>query len=188
MTCIVGIERDGEVWMGGDSALTDSATMALRVMEDEKIFMNDQMLIGCCSSLRTLQLMRYAFVQPDKGERKDDVSFLATDFMDAVRNMQREKGIMKREADVEVQDAHFLIGYNGRLYVVEDDHQVYRTRDGFAAIGCGSDLALGAMYALRSSTRSPEEIIEIALEAAETFSAGVKRPFHIMKLQVDEAS
>jgi hypothetical protein len=49
---------------------------------------------------------------------------------------------------------------------------------------CGEDIALGAMYACPSL--SPEERIRTALEAAEQFSAGVRRPFIVKKLEVDK--
>jgi ATP-dependent protease HslVU (ClpYQ) peptidase subunit len=55
------------------------------------------------------------------------------------------------------------------------DYQIARPGDEFAAVGCGEDIALGAMYATRHLP--PAKRIEMALEAAERFSAGVRGPF-----------
>ena len=183
MTCIVGVEREGVLYMSSDSAASDPSSLSLRILHDPKVFINDQMLIGCCSSLRVQQLLQHSLVPPDKPERKDDLAYLVTDFMDAVRATQKDKGSMKKEDELETQDSHFLIGYNGRLYYVEDDFQVYRTNDPWAAVGCGADLALGALYATKNSAMAPQERIIIALEAAVEYSAGVRPPFHHLKLE-----
>lgn len=181
MTCIVGIVHEGVVYMGGDSAAADPTSLALRILTDPKVFVNDALVIGCCSSLRILQLMQHSLDIPDKPERKDDLAYLITDVMDAVRAMHKDKGSGKKENELETHDSHFLIGYNGCIYYVEDDFQVYRTPDSFAAIGCGADLALGALYATRNSLMGPKERIYLALEAAAAYSAGVRAPFHILK-------
>jgi hypothetical protein len=66
------------------------------------------------------------------------------------------------------------------------NHLLKRRRYRKAGMGpvCGEDIALGAMYACPSL--SPEERIRTALEAAEQFSAGVRRPFIVKKLEVDK--
>lgn len=181
MTCIVGLEQDGIIYMGSDSAITDSPSMALRIMDDPKICVNDDMIIGCSSSLRILQLMHHALDVPDKPQKKSDLEFLVTDFVDAVRTLQKDKGSMKKENEFETHDAHILLGYNGRLYCMEDDFQIYKIPDKWHAVGCGADLALGAMHATANLRLKPEDRVRMALEAAEAYSAGVRRPFHILK-------
>jgi hypothetical protein len=51
----------------------------------------------------------------------------------------------------------------------------------YDAVGCGADLALGAMFATEGM--APEQRIHAALAAASTFSAGVAPPFTILKLE-----
>lgn len=182
MTCIVGLEHDGVIYMGCDSALSEADTLSSRIIEDKKVFINGNVIIGCASSLRILQLMHYAFIPPENVENKSDMAYLVTDFIDAVRTMHRDRGVMKKENDLETHDSHFVIGLNGILYVVEDDYQVYQTKEKWSAIGGGAEMALGVMYATQyDKTLTPEQRITLALEAAELYNAGVRRPFYVIK-------
>jgi hypothetical protein len=55
--------------------------------------------------------------------------------------------------------------------------------DSFNAVGCGHAYAKAVLWQLRNSfSVSPEKKILYALEAAEHFSAGVRRPFHVMEI------
>lgn len=78
---------------------------------------------------------------------------------------------------------NFLVGYKGKLYNLEADYQVGVPKASFDAVGCGSDLALGAMFATEGLP--PEQRINAALAAASTFSAGVAPPFTILRLEGD---
>lgn len=172
--------------MGGDSAVTDSETMQLRVVRQPKVFINQDFIIGCCSSTRIMQLMQHSFTPPDQPSRKEDIEYLVTDFIDAIRTMQKDKGVMKKENELEEHDAQFLVGFNGNLYHVEEDFQVYQTHEPFAAVGAGADLALGALHALKDSSMSPEAKLCLALEAATAYNASVKPPFYVLKLEVEK--
>ncbi|MCZ4093157.1 hypothetical protein [Sinorhizobium psoraleae] len=78
----------------------------------------------------------------------------------------------------------FLVGYAGRLFKIDADYQVAEPVDGFGACGCGEQIALGALFA--SSDAPARERLEIALNAAERFSAGVRGPFHFETLASPE--
>lgn len=185
MTCIVGLEYEGVIYIGGDSAGVEAGSLAICGRADEKVFVTDsgEMAMGFCGSFRIGQLLRYSLTIPEQSAKKDDMAYLVTDFIDAVRNMQRDRGSLRKENEVEEHDAGFLVGYNGKLYVIESDFQVGRPTDNYAAVGCGAQIALGAMYATKDSTLTPENRIRLALSAAAEYSAGVRAPFHIVKLE-----
>lgn len=178
MTCIVGLEHQGAVYIGGDSAGIAGYDICTR--GDEKVFFNDDVLMGFTSSFRMGQLLRYAFTVPEQSNKKADMAYLVTDFVDAVRAMYRDKGFLVKENEQE-EGGTFLLGYRGKLYVVEDDFQVGIPTDGYASVGCGSNMALGALYATRGWS-DPEKRVVTALEAAAQFSAGVRPPFTVLKL------
>jgi ATP-dependent protease HslVU (ClpYQ) peptidase subunit len=186
MTCIVGLEHEGDVYIGGDSAGIEVYSLAISGRADEKVFLTDDgnFAMGFAGSFRIGQLLRYALVAPEQGQRQDDMAYMVTYFIDAVRAMQKERGALNKagDHDVESQDAAFLVGYNGKLYSVEEDFQVGRPIADYAATGCGADIAMGAMYATRAAMMAPEERITLALAAAAEYSAGVRAPFHIVKL------
>jgi hypothetical protein len=60
------------------------------------------------------------------------------------------------------------------------DFQVAEASDGYAAVGRGAQVALGALYAT-TRLRDPRRRILVALEAAEHFSSHVRRPFVIVE-------
>jgi ATP-dependent protease HslVU (ClpYQ) peptidase subunit len=114
-------------------------------------------------------------------KKKDDMTYLVTDFVDSVRDCFRDNGYLTRESDVE-SGGSFLFGYRNNLYSMEDDFQIAKSQANFAACGCGAQVALGAMAASRTLGLTPEKRIELSLLAAEEFSAGVRGPFTILML------
>jgi ATP-dependent protease HslVU (ClpYQ) peptidase subunit len=187
MTCVVALEHKGTIYIGADSAGVDANSLAIVGRADEKVFITDDgdYIMGFAGSFRIGQLLRYALVAPDQPGRKDDMAFMVTDFIDAVRAMQHEKGAREKKDELELHEGQFIVGYRGHLYVVECDYQVGRPIDNYAAIGCGADLALGAMYATKMMEMKPEERLTLALHAAQEFSAGVRAPFVILKRDAD---
>ena len=173
MTAIVGLARQGKVFVGGDSAGVSGFDLTVRA--DPKVFRNGPYLFGFTSSFRMGQLIRYALVPPEP--KRDDLDrFMATKFVDALRACLKEGGWARKESDRE-EGGCFLVGTRGRLYTVESDYQVGRAADGYAAVGCGDQVALGALYATAGLAMRPRARLKLALRAAERFNAGVRGPF-----------
>jgi hypothetical protein len=172
VTAIVGLVHDGIVHIGGDSA--GVAGWSLTVRADSKVFTNGPYVMGFTSSFRMGQLLRYALTAPEPDG--DLEAFMATTFVDAVRETLKTGGWLKKDSERE-DGGTFLVGVQGRLFRVGDDFQVGEAVDGYAAVGCGQDIAAGALYATARSRMAPEKRIKLALEAAERFSAGVRGPF-----------
>lgn len=176
MTCIVGIVENGKVFIGGDSAGVESSRFSLVVRNDRKVFRNGDFVMGFTSSFRMGQLLAFGFNPPKPRTGADVMAYMVTDFIDAARQRMKEGGYAKVQNGEETGGA-FLVGYAGRLFHIESDFQVGESTHGFDACGCGDMLALGALQA--TAGKSAEERINIALSAAETFSAGVRRPFFV---------
>lgn len=178
MTCIVGLVDKGDVYIGGDSA--GVAGLSLSIRADEKVFGNGPFIMGFTTSFRMGQLLRYKLSPPAQTVHQNDMEYMVTSFIDACRTCFSQNGFGDKDASV---GGNFLVGYHGKLYNIEGDYQVGVPKAPFDAVGCGSDLALGAMYASEGMT--PEKRINLALAAASTFSAGVAPPFTILKLESD---
>jgi len=175
MTCIVGLVDGGKVYIGGDSAGVGGYSLTVRA--DRKVFKNGDFIMGFTSSFRMGQLLAHAFTPPARHAGIDVYKFMVTDFVNAVRDCLKAGGYATKHDEVE-SGGTFLIGYEGRLFNIQDDYQVGENLDGFDACGCGCEIAFGALYANR--TAKPRDRVRIALEAAERFSAGVRAPFHIV--------
>jgi ATP-dependent protease HslVU (ClpYQ) peptidase subunit len=177
VTCIVGVVENNKVYIGGDSA--GVAGYSLTIRKDKKVFRNGEFLIGGTSSFRMIQLLHYAFEPPPYDENIDLEKYMATAFVDAIRECFKRGGYAQVESQQE-SGGHFLIGFRGRLFHVEADYQVGEALSSYDAVGCGADVALGCLYAtpdMQSLKR-----IELALRAAEAHSAGVRAPFFIESL------
>jgi ATP-dependent protease HslVU (ClpYQ) peptidase subunit len=172
MTAIVGLVHNRTVYIGGDSA--GASGWSLTVRADAKVFHNNGYLFGFTTSFRMGQLIRYA-LKPPKPVGETD-RFMATTFIDAVRECLKEGGWARKDSDRE-EGGTFLVGVRGRLFTIYDDYQVAEAADGYAAVGCGDELALGALFATSGTRMAPQRRIELALRAAERFSAGVRGPF-----------
>lgn len=180
MTCIVGIEHGGHVWIGGDSAGVDES-YGIVTRCDEKVFVSDPMIMGFAGSFRMGQLLRYALDIPEQSAKKDDMEFLVVDFIDVLREVYKDHGHMGKE-DGRDEGGTFLLGYHGKLYTVHEDFQVGRAADGYVACGCGEDIALGSLHSTRESNIDPTTRIRMALDAACHHSAGVRAPYTILCL------
>ena len=172
MTAIAGLVHDGAVHLAGDSAGVSGYSLTVRA--DTKVFTNGPYVMGFTSSFRMGQLLRWSLEAPHPAG--DLEKFMATTFVDAVRTTLREGGWLVKNSERE-DGGTFLVGTAGRLFTVSDDFQVGEAADGYAAIGCGHELVLGALYATARGKKQPVDRLRIALEAAERFSAGVRGPF-----------
>jgi hypothetical protein len=184
MTAVVGLVHAGAIHIGGDSAGVGSG-WGLTVRADPKVFRNGPYLFGFTSSFRMGQLLRYAFDVP--APDGDVERFMSTTFIDAVRSCLKEGGWAKKESERE-EGGNFLVGVAGRLFEVCSDFQVCEPIVGYAAVGCGYQLALGALYATARTRMAPARRIEIALRAAERFSAGVRGPFVTLTSEAGEVA
>ena len=162
MTCIVGIAEGGKVYIGGDS--TAAGGYALTVRADRKVFRNGDFVMGFTTSFRMGQLLHHSFSPPKRHPDTGVDKFMVTDFVNAVRQCLKDGGYAERHNEAE-RGGVFLVGY-----------QVGEAADSFDAVGCGGQIAQGALFA--NPAGPPRERLRIALEAAEHFSAGVRGPFH----------
>jgi len=179
MTCIVGIvdKKGKRVFMGADSA--GSADNDLVIRKDPKIFRNKGFVIGCTSSYRMIQLLRFSLKPPEINE-KELYAYMCTDFVDSVRKCFKEGGFIQKYKDGDEQGGTFLVAYKDRLFRIEDDFQVGEMFNGMDAIGCGGTVAQGALHILSNQNIEWEDKITGALETSEFYTNGVQRPFIIL--------
>jgi ATP-dependent protease HslVU (ClpYQ) peptidase subunit len=177
MTCIVGLKHGNQVFIGADSFGSNGWSGLVRA--DKKVFYNGDYLIGFTSSFRMGQLLRYGFEPPKFDGQKDLMAFMVKDFVEAARKCLKDGGYVKI-SDSREEGGSFLVtvAKTGRLFRIEGDFQVGESLEGFDAVGCGDDFALGSLFTTRR-IKNPQTRIIQALKAAEHFSTGVRGPFHV---------
>jgi hypothetical protein len=157
----------------------------LTVRADTKVFRNGGYLFGFTTSFRMGQLLRYSLRPPTPAG--DIHKFMATTFVDAVRDCLKGGGWSKKDSDRE-EGGTFLVGVAGRLFGVYSDYQIGEGVDGYMAVGCGDQAALGSLHATAALRVAPKRRVLMALEAAERLSVGVRAPFHTLTLPAPRKS
>jgi hypothetical protein len=177
MTCVIGLIHEGEIWMGYDSSSVGGYDM--RETKLCKAFTVDRFAIGYTDSFRMGQLLQYELkIPPQAGP--DDLEGMVTVFIPAVRRLFMDNGFSIDNSGG-IKSGHCMVGYNGRLFFIDDDFQVNEYSDEFSAIGHAAPYALGAMYS-NSHISDPAERILDALNAACRFSASTVDPLVVSKM------
>jgi len=174
MTCVIGLIRDGHVYLGADSLYLNGWHMVRT--PHPKIFHKGGLLIGTEGDQRVSDVMEYNFDLPD-GDYAAPCEYLGSAFITALRACLHEHGGMKENG----MEAVIMIGYKGGLFIIGEDFTLSEIGSSYEAIGAGAKYAMGYMYAMEKTRLSPERLIEQALECAEYFCAGVRGPFVVME-------
>ena len=180
MTCIVGLIEKEKVYIGADSASV--AGLHTILTKNPKVFKKEDFVIGCTSSFRMIQLLKYSFYPPEMDDRDDLHRYMCIDFIEAVKQCFREGGYMMKTTEGEDKGGVFLVGFQGRLFTIYDDFQVHESIEPYAAIGCGTEYAMGSLNTTLDMRMKSEKRLLKALEAAERHSGGVLSPFIIEKI------
>lgn len=180
MTCIVGMEKDGIVYIGGDSAASNGWTVVDAMQP--KVFKNGPMVMGYTTSFRFGQLLEHSLEVPTaKEHRVSDLKYLCTEFVDEVRECLKKGGYAKIDNNVE-EGGSALFGYNGRLYKMDSDFQILRAPCGVFSVGSGYVAALAVLFHIVKNRPGtpPQDALREALEIATDMTPGVKGPFHFL--------
>lgn len=183
MTCIVGLEVENGVIIGGDSAAPSGWDIYTTRLP--KVFRLGNFIVGYTTSFRMGQLLQYRLKVEPKTEGQNDIEYMVATFIDAVRACLKEGGFAKVENEQE-EGGQFLVGYNGRLYEVHADFQVNSSENGYHAVGCGANYALGSLWTSRDWL-DPAFRVNQALKAAGHFSNGVRPPYYTEFLPTRDA-
>lgn len=156
---------------------------------DGKVFRLGDAVVGFTTSYRMGQIVRYltkppkAYWMTAHSKRKlypDLHEAMVTWASGELRTALKDNGYTKVDNNRE-DGGTFIVGWKGRIFVIEDDFQVAEPSTGFHAVGCGAPYALGALSALDQTTdETVRGRLQVALIAAERFSNGVGSPFEYL--------
>lgn len=178
MTVIVGLVQNGKVYMGGDSAAT--AGYATDLSKTPKVIQKENILIGCCGSIRMKNLLQYSFMPPKVMVNEDPMDYMINRFIKETRKVFKEGGYLETKDGAD-KGGFFLVGFNGRLFAIESDFNVFESQREYIATGCGYAVANGALYATRNVEMKPEDRVRLALEAACEHDAACAGTLTILK-------
>lgn len=187
MTCVVGIlEPNGSIYLGGDSASCLNDFVEIR--KDPKVFIRDKFIFGCSGDCKTVDIFKYKFETPKHPKDMDTVTYMKTLFVDAIEFcFKKYDAVLLKEDIKNIYDFTCLVGYQGHLFMINNNLYVSETNDGYMALG-SNELALGSLYSTKKvceynpKNYNVKECIQLALEASAYFNNTVKEPFTILKL------
>ncbi len=183
MTCIVGLEYEGKVYIGGDSC-SSNGDRYITSSEDKIFFVetrDDKFLIGGAGTSRGKDILTYNF-NPTRANKDDsDDKFMRTIVVDAAKDAFKNCGHESASQGHQRSYNNFLIAYKGHLYKMGSDYAIINYHNTYAVIGSGQEVALGSLWTSRD-WKDPKKRIMTALEAAEAVISSVRSPMYIKTL------
>ena len=179
MTCIVAIAQNGTVYMGSDHAASDDKSGWIMSRKEPKVFKVGQYGIAFTDSFRMGQILQYNWTPPKYTPTKTNsglYKFMRTKFIDSVKVAFKDNGFGDIGGNDEDTGGIFIVGLEGRIFVVDEDFHVGENVVNYMAEGSGGMFALGALHATKNQ-KNPKMRIKLALEAASEFSMSVAPPF-----------
>jgi ATP-dependent protease HslVU (ClpYQ) peptidase subunit len=179
MTCIVAIAQNGTVYMGSDHAASDDKSGWVMSRKEPKVFKVGQYGLAFTDSFRMGQILQYNWTPPKYTPTKTNSGldkFMRTKFVDSVKVAFKEHGFGDIGGTDEDTGGIFIVGLEGRIFVVDEDFHVGENVVNYMAEGSGGMFALGALHATKNQ-KNPKMRLKLALEAASEFSMSVAPPF-----------
>lgn len=183
MTCIIAIkDENGDVWLGGDKMGSNGNTR--RIYKDPKVFQVGNFAFGYTSSFYMGQLLKYHWTQPVRTiHQTDDDEYIFKDVMFSLKNLfvKNKFGIEQDPNYHEGQFGNFLMIYKGRIFEVQGNMSILEV-DSFNSVGCGEQVAKGAVSALLLNTNlNCHDIIKESMFIVSQHSCGVSTECDIIK-------
>jgi ATP-dependent protease HslVU (ClpYQ) peptidase subunit len=155
MTAIVGIQGRGWAVLGADTmtTYTDRPYVAKGC---DKIVKIEEYLIAVAGDAIAGDILNNLWQPPKLIKTQDPDRFMMIKILPSIKQTLTEAGynptLKTKNDDDSGWDA--LICFNGKLYQISDDYGYMRDDRGLYAIGAGGGLALGALVAMESETRT----------------------------------
>ncbi len=171
MTCIVGIEYDGKVLLGGD--IQGTGWNSKVVHTQPKVFNKSGVIFGYTTSYRFGQILEHGLTNPVVPEDDAEVyRWLITVLIPEMRNALKTHGYEG--------GGNCLIGVKNQLWELQDDFSVIRSTLGYASVGSGTEYAIGSVFTalhirrgLPKTLTAAKTIVKNAIMAAGTFCPSV---------------
>lgn len=184
MTCCIAYKIHNKgIILVADRAGTDEDENQI-IRRDPKIFKIGKFMFAISGSFRLRDILMYDFVLPKKLKVESIDRYMRTKFINKFRETCISKGIVKKIDDEEDQlIGNVLVCYEDKIYQIESDFQVGESVDNFAAIGSGSQLALGALSILSKlegkyfKKDNIENTLSYILDDVSRYKSSVKGPY-----------
>lgn len=182
MTCIVALEKDGIAYLGSDSFL-GGAYIRDQIDRPKFFKKGERFYIAFAGGLRGAQIVEHELTFRKMRKNEDEEAYLVTEVSKKLKEQFVKSGAnIKDDGNIDTHDSQFIVCISGKVFIIQEDYSIIRSRHGFTAIGAGQEFALGAMAVLQKQNLEPKKAINYALEVAANLSPQVCGPFHIIEV------
>lgn len=186
MTCTIGYVDNGVVIIASDSAAISGTFVTLRKGPSKVWTTNNGLIAGYAGDFSLCQWIRYVFEWPNlpTSFTVDEVHGYLVKTIGLI-----DKGLRKRYPQITeefLSDWQIMIGVaattarEATLFVLYSNGDVEQSAELYAAIGSGSYVALGSLYATKFNPMTAWEHIETALDASAANDSCIKKPWHVV--------
>ena len=155
-TTILGVQRNGEVAMGGDGQVTLGNTVVKHETVKIRKLNNDSVLAGFAGGAADA----FTLLERFEGKLKEYRGSLPRAALELAREWRTDKFLRHLEAFLIVMDCE-------NMFILSGNGDVIQPESGVAAIGSGGSYALAAAHAyLDASDLSVREIVERSMRIA----------------------
>jgi hypothetical protein len=182
MSNVIGIQHDGIVTIGGDSAIGGGPSLRDATIYKDgppKVWKQGPYLVGGCGVIRALQAVRYLLDFPDPSGVDDLMPFLIGNLIPPLREVLLKADIRGAEPGAPMGTGSLLLGIHGELWEISADLGVF-DRSPYTAIGSGYRQAEGALHTLMKLGVTGPRAVEMALEATASTCPTVVGPWTIL--------
>lgn len=181
MTCCVALEHNDKVYLGSDSFMGNSNSRDQ--MDRPKFFQKGEKLhIAFAGDIRGAQVVEHDIKFRAMKADETEEAYLVVEVARKLQAKFNKEGLVKTVESETTNGTDFLACINNKVFLIQNDFSVVRSRHGFAGIGNGSDYALGAMAAMKTSKLDPRKKVFRALEIAAKLGPQVCAPFHVIEV------
>lgn len=183
MTCVIGYVEKDTVYMGADSRT--SQENYIDTMNDTKVFINGDFIMGASGTLRGLNVLKYQFDPPEHPKDMSIEQYMNSLFINELQYTFINLGVVQldKEENIDLSSTIVLVGYKGRLFEIGKDFSVFESVRSFRAIGSGGQLAMSYLLAtMNDPITFIKEKIYNALVVTSKIDASVGPPFIILEL------
>lgn len=187
MSVVIGYRgKDNKVYIGADSAATSSnwGEQSELLIGHGKVFKNGKAIFGVVGSCRSMQILHYNFILPDRTTEQTTEDYMYKTFMPLLIKCFKDNECAKIKESTVTFDSSVMIGYGGELFLLHCDFYLDRIVESYAAFGSGGHLATGAMCLFETQGRlneNPKNSIKTALSIACKHNAYCEPPFEVLE-------
>lgn len=186
MTTLLGYQSSTWACIGSDSQISDDKRKYISSKGFQKLFINDEYIIGVAGDLRVINILTSSFVPPIPDVKNLD-RFMTTAFIRSLKDTFVEECEGEEVGEV-MKGNVFSVAVKGALYEIGVEYEILRIQnDSISAAGTGSLVALGALHALIQDSSKDQKadrsyvklMISKALKIASHYDVHTSPPFHV---------